>query len=529
MRITLKEFIAMPIAELSEIKSLEISNQKYGCGSIVENDIYEIPNVFDQLKNIEYLSFCNYQDHYLSIPATVFECSNLKELCVGYGMETNAETLEKLAQLNKLKAIEFLGAEIIDEIPENIKDIPQLKTLKLSGGNRIGQIRESLSNVFSCTGLEELHIDDHRVGCKSDENEETTLRADYLQGISNLTQLRILKLWGREINEIPNEVGSLSKLEKLHVFSPVALVSISNNIGKLNNLKDLRLSVSNIDFPVFLCQLPNLESMNLLGFTSLPNEIYQLRKLKRLKLGLTIKELPNTFYELNSLESLDISGTALQEEAYEQIGQLKNLKTLDASSIHNSRLKEVPLFIKELKQLRNLNLFSNKYEEVPSWLIELKQLRALNLSHTNIKEIPDFFEKFTHLEELNIGYTTKLKTITPKLGGLKNLKILKKEIVKTKTIMKAFEECRELEELDLNHFAYKQFPDFKLMKKLRFLNLDSAVPEALKQAEFPESLQYVWMYDRHLAELLPEDVQAKVVGLAGSDDEKADYSQSMFI
>ncbi len=527
MEIQLADLINKPITELLALKELEIMNVTYHYGEKYEN-IYSIPDVFEQLQNIEYLSFIHLQEgHNLKLPDSVFKMKNLKRLLIGYNMEIDNHALEQLRNLHNLEEIIFHGAKIVDKIPENIKNMPKLKTLKFIEGNQIEQLNESLSSIFSCKNLEELHFSDKRVG--ESENVRAFNSNDF-KGIEKLKQLKRLVINATEMDEIIDEIGELSQLISLEIRSEKSLTHISDNISQLENLKHLALSVADIRCSDSICSLQNLESLELLGFNDLPEEINLLKKLKSLKVGMSIKKLPDTFSKLKSLEWLDISHTNFEEASYGQISKLTQLKTLDVSGIQNAKLKEVPLFIRNLKQLQNLNLFYNKYEEIPKWLTELTELRALNLSHTNIKEIPDFFEKFIYLEELNIGYTTKLKTITPKLGELKNLKRLKKELVKTKKIMKVIEGCKELEELYLGNYDYKELPDFRLMEKLRFLNLNSVSIEKLKNINIPDSLQYLWLYDREVVEALPQEIQVKVIGMAGDDSGTLeDYTNTIFI
>ncbi len=96
--------------------------------------------------------------------------------------------------------------------------------------------------------------------------------------------------------------------------------------------------------------------------------------------------------------------------------------------------------------------------------------------------------------------------------------------------MKVIECCTELEELYLGNYGFKELPDFRLMEKLRFLYLNDASIEQLKNINTPDSLQYLWLYDREVVESLPQEIQIKVIGMAGDDSGTLeDYTNTIFI
>jgi internalin A len=96
----------------------------------------------------------------------------------------------------------------------------------------------------------------------------------------------VLSLGGREIDQLPSEIGSLNNLIELHFYEN-NLSELPPEIGKLKNLVVLGLGCNKINkLPPDMGKLKNLEELYLENnkLESLPRELAKLQKLKYLNL-----------------------------------------------------------------------------------------------------------------------------------------------------------------------------------------------------------------------------------------------------
>lgn len=144
-------------------------------------------------------------------------------------------------------------------------------------------------------------------------------------GLATLVNLEVFSFACLEqLEALPEEIGSLSKLEELIIDNGngcVMNVSIPRSIGKLQNLRVLRL------------------------YGAIDSD--GKRKIKR---------LPDTIANLRQLEVLDLGRNGLNALP-PQIAALSNLKILRLD--YNS-LRSVPAFVGNFKNLEELSLNANK-------------------------------------------------------------------------------------------------------------------------------------------------------------------------
>ena len=142
---------------------------------------------------------------------------------------------------------------------------------------------------------------------------------------------------GERVDEIPNEVFSLSKLEELDI-SNNNIENISNKISKLTNLKKLYINNNKIkSIPKAITELPKLKILSLLdnnlkviskyignintleefyfssdSLITIENDFYNLENLKRLYIEGNLSSLPSEIYKLKNLKYLYINGMILK-------------------------------------------------------------------------------------------------------------------------------------------------------------------------------------------------------------------------
>ncbi|MCO5612595.1 hypothetical protein L7F22_066863 [Adiantum nelumboides] len=184
--------------------------------------------------------------------------------------------------------------------------------------------------------------------------------------VSRFTNLRSLKIFSNEVKLLPDEVGSIDRLEDLQMkISPAGLGKLPP-IGKLKFLKTLELHQTPLR-PVF----------------TLPSEISKLQLLTRLAVcNFSISFLPP------------------------EIGDLKNLEELDLSF---NKLKQLPKEISSLLALKHFRAENNKLINLPSGFAQLPNLSSVDIAHN----------KFTSLESLGLSLMPSLRVLNAKFNKLK--------------------------------------------------------------------------------------------------------------
>jgi Leucine-rich repeat (LRR) protein len=184
-----------------------------------------------------------------------------------------------------------------------------------------------------------------RLSLQSDETEMKHLPP----GLGSLVNLEALELACLEkLEDLPEEVGKLSKLEELIIDNGNGCsmnVSLPRSIGSLTNLRVLRLYGA-LDGRDIDAATPSRRARN--------------------------KPLPATLANLQKLEELDLGRNGLASLP-PQVASLRGLKKLglDYNDIH-----ELPSFVGELTNLKELTLNSNGGVRLPPSLAGLKGLKV---------------------------------------------------------------------------------------------------------------------------------------------------------
>jgi len=186
--------------------------------------------------------------------------------------------------------------------------------------------------------------------------------------IGQLTKLKELNLfrayfWGG----IPEEIGNLTQLEILDLaftyYSSYGPTPV-NALRKLQNIKELNLSSTGIEeVPNYIFDLPKLEILKLSQNSisgALPNQLWNIQTLKILELnGNPIESgITGNIGNLTNLERLDLSSTSITNLPPE-IGDLSQLSFFNLRN--NRSLTSVP---KELGNLSKLRVFDLRFSVV---------------------------------------------------------------------------------------------------------------------------------------------------------------------
>ncbi len=225
--------------------------------------------------------------------------------------------------------------------------------------------------------------------------------------IGNLTNLAELDLGSNKLTELPREIGNLTNLTRLSLWSN-KLTELPKEIGNLPNLTELGLwSNKLIELPKEIWCLINLTYLNLNynQLAEVPKEIGNLPNLTELGLGgNSLEELPKEIWKLTNLTELGLGGNNLAELPKE-IGNITSLTRLDLGS---NNLTKLPKEIGSLANLTGLDLGVNNLAELPKEIGNITSLARLDLWGNKLTELPKEIENLTYLTELNLGGNREL-------------------------------------------------------------------------------------------------------------------------
>lgn len=182
------------------------------------------------------------------------------------------------------------------------------------------------------------------------------INAESLEGIGYLKSITELDVCKNDVSEIPSEISECKNLKRLDLLKAYCLAKLPENIGELENLEFLRVSLTNVD--------------------ELPESIGNLKKLKYLY-----------------FDNCDITTVP------KSIGGCESLVVLD---LHSNDITEVPDSITNLKNLKSLDLGYTKITSLPENIGELTEMIRLDLFGLDIRQLPQSMKNMTKLEFLNV-------------------------------------------------------------------------------------------------------------------------------
>lgn len=260
-----------------------------------------------------------------------------------------------------------------------------------------------------------------------------------------------LKLDRANINQIPEELGNLMKLEHLSlVYND--LERLYGELTELSCLRTLNIRHNRVKSSGIPAELFRSEELTTLDLShnvlkEIPEGLDRARSLLVLNLSHNnITSIPNTlFIHLTDLLFLDLSRNQL-ETLPPQMRRLSNLQTLilNHNPLGHFQLRQLPSLVgletlhmrntqrtlanmppslESLTNLTDLDLSYNDLPKVPDALYTLPGLKRLNLSNNAITELSLALEVWQHLETLNLC-CNKLTALPPSLCKLTCLRRL---------------------------------------------------------------------------------------------------------
>ncbi|XP_027933276.1 disease resistance protein RPM1-like isoform X2 [Vigna unguiculata] len=316
-----------------------------------------------------------------------------------------------LAKYMRLKVLDFEFAALYD-VPENLGCLIHLKYLSF----RNTSIRSLPKSIGKLKNLESLDVRTNRV----------------IEVPKEITKLRKLRcLFGYRISTIAvkDSLGKLTSLEKMHELRIDEDGVVIRELGKLNQLRDLRLSNFMGHHSDILCSSVNkmqlLERLDIiLQYLSEPIPIdlhitSSLSKLRKLHLVAFLKEFPSWIPRLQNLVKLSLKLSMLNNIPLKSLGNMPNLLILsfDSGSYEGETFHFENGEFQKLKELRFKSL-----HKLRSIFIDSGALQSLEKLHMfdipKLKAVPSGIQHLRKLQVLDVFYmpTEFQKRIDPETG-----------------------------------------------------------------------------------------------------------------
>lgn len=208
----------------------------------------------------------------------------------------------------------------------------------------------------------------------------SAIKLDQLpQEITELPNLKTLYLRANHLSDLPKDIQELSQLTRLDLRDN-QLTTLPPEIGYLTNLRELNLADNQLaSLPPEIGCLTRLQVLNVSGncVKTLPPEIGKLTQINQLYLQRNeLSELPAEIGALTDLATLELDQNQLSHLP-EEICNLTKLQELDLT---DNQLKQLPQAVDRLSSLAYLYLANNKLASLPAEVGRLKMLMVISLS-----------------------------------------------------------------------------------------------------------------------------------------------------
>ncbi len=262
----------------------------------------------------------------------------------------------------------YLQSQGLTDLPSKLSVCTRLKKLVLDD-NQFNTIPEV---VYQLKSLEYLSIrgSSNQVDWVENENPLEEVSSN----IKALSALKVLDLSFNHIKRLPENLSELKNLEILSLdYNEINSIQELNKIGACRQLVNLSLSANDIEtLPTSFAGLTNLKILSISN-----------RFAEGCPTGNYLNEFPLVLCQLTNLEVLQLDGHYFKNLPKE-IGQMKQLRIL---SVFESILLSLPESIGNLENLTEINCASvylgptgillDKKFKLPKSICRLKQLKLL--------------------------------------------------------------------------------------------------------------------------------------------------------
>ncbi|MFW9873695.1 MAG: leucine-rich repeat domain-containing protein [Candidatus Thorarchaeota archaeon] len=385
-------------------------------------------------------------------------------------------------------------------VGKNLKDIEVIKGIKRLIKLRIAQ--SMINSEFKITeksneyigyvidedgkaitleinNLKYFNLDNYNLSILNNEIQET---------ISNLNNLKELKLSGNNISQIIPDLKKLENLELLNL-SDNKIEHFSKDIITSKNLRTINLSNNSLlELPEISVQLNLLEQIDLSNnnFSKIPNINNFARNLKILNLSSNkIQSVGNPINRMEKIEEIYLGKNLIKTIERNVFNNTLLLRIIDLS---NNYLREINFDFSPLNNLKRFYLYGNpisKHRNIYTIIQKIIKNRNFKNIIKDEKLVLAYFEILINeselIYEIEGSNITKLKLpfqdisqLPENIGYLTELRVLDIKGNKLKSLPKSFEKLTKLETLDLSlNYGINLPNDFSIYSKLKDLNIGS--------------------------------------------------------
>ena len=355
----------------------------------------------------------------------VFETYKADDDNVEQLQERKAKILETFMAFNQL---------CTPKIPKTADDIIEQasSSLNLSGAREEPDESAGYLYVFGIPKLPEFPNLASKDGLQVLILKANAIKTIPGEALTCLKSLQHLDVSLNQLEELPDEIGELTKLEELRAAEN-NLNKLPETFGKLSALKTLIVYKNRLtEIPKTLGNCLQLEEVNFFNnkLIRIDKCFSELVELKELNLGGNkLKTLPSTS-KWAKLEILTVSWNNLVV-----IPEFQGMIKLQQLRMNRNQLAELPEgALSDSKDLEVVDFSSNRFESVPASLYSCAAMKSLNFASNQLATLKD-------------------------LSAIKALKILNLSDNKLETIEEGnLEQCQQLITLLLNSNKLKGLP-----------------------------------------------------------------------
>lgn len=274
------------------------------------------------------------------------------------------------------------------------------------------------------------------------------------EAAGDLTNVYHLKLEGKNLSEVPEEISLMPNLVSLYL-SDNELTDLGDRFDHLKNLEFLELSGN---------RFQKIPAMQLRHCTGL-RELHIRDNL--------IGEISEDINELKYLSTLDAGSNQIR-----QVAEGINLSYLKKIRLDNNYLAQTPAFLAKSSKLEYLNLNNNDISDI-SILAGMYRLQSLNLGDNPVQSVLPV-KNLKKLEYLVLDWID-LSGVDPEfLKGLSALRVLSLEHCSLDDFSAFTGNWPSLEELSLIGNEFQMLPaPFRRIKSLKKIWLKgNPIPES---------------------------------------------------
>lgn len=217
----------------------------------------------------------------------------------------------------------------------------------------------------------------------------------------NVQSMYIESQYFEQVGELPTQLFEYTNIEILGIRG--TLNTISKDILKLSKLKELNIAFMKGDaLPECIGELQYLEKIHIaVGHEEvvLPKSLAQLKNLKSITLReCKLTKIPLVLTQLLQLETLQLPTNQLTDEALWDKKHWSSLKNLDLS---NNCYTQIPAWVYQHKKLEILFLSNNKIKNLDDSLLNLTQLQNFQVANNELSKLPTSILSLSKLKFFN--------------------------------------------------------------------------------------------------------------------------------